>query len=119
MQDRHDADVAVFQPAPIGDVVPAAAEVAVDAEGGRDGAGEGGAAFDLGDGFEEPVDILLGSGVAPAVARLAEDLARAMRGRTLDADGHAPQRRRDVRPAAGRVRRSFGGHMMQLRICCG
>jgi hypothetical protein len=87
VQDGHDADVAVRQPAPIDKVPFVAGAKAVDTEFGRHGFRRHPAGLDLVEGLEQSGDVAFRLFGAKAFARIAIDLVEAVRGRPLDADG--------------------------------
>src|SRR3546814_790797 len=90
VQDRHDTDVAVAEPAPIDDVPLIPEEEPADAELRRDRMGNYIMRGDLPEGIEQSGDGVVRLLAAPAVPRMAIDLIEAMGCRLLNADGGHP-----------------------------
>jgi hypothetical protein len=94
VQDRHDADVAVGEPAPVHEVPLVAKDVAIDPERRRDGPREHGVALDLVERLEQTGDVALRLRLSPPLAGVAVDRVEAMRRRLLTrtANGLSPGR---------------------------
>src|SRR3546814_5913825 len=102
VQDRHDTDVAVAEPAPIDDVPLIPEEEPVDAELRGDRTGNYLMRGDLPEGVEQPGDVVVRLLASPAVTRVAIDLIEAMGRRLMDADGGQSR----LKPCCARDRKS-------------
>ena len=89
VQDRHDADVAVREAAPVNDVALLAEVEALDPELGPDRFRDDAPAFDPVERREQFGDVSLGLLGAPAVTGVAVDVVEAVGRGRLDPDGHA------------------------------
>ena len=76
MENGDDTDFAIAQPAPIDEVPLVAEEIALNAELGRDGAGDWFVAFDLLEAIEQASDIAVCPGRASSIPGVAVDFAK-------------------------------------------
>lgn len=86
VEDRHDTDVPVGQPAPIDIVPPVTKQVTLDAERCRNGSRCHAVGFDAIEGSKQIGDVAIGPPDSPAIPRVAIDLVQAIGGRLLDTD---------------------------------
>jgi hypothetical protein len=97
VQDCHDADIAVGEPAPVDEVPLVAKDVAIDPERRRDGPRQDAVALDPVERLEQTGDVALRLRLSPPVAGVAVDRVEAMRRRLLNPDGQRPQPRSRTR----------------------
>ena len=101
VKDRHDADIAIRQPAPIHDMAFIAEAEAIDAEISRHRPGQHTMRRNPAESLEESLDIALGLRGAELLQGVAIDVVQAARRRFLDADGrHAGALLRAITSAA-------------------
>src|SRR3546814_17561185 len=115
VQDRHDADITVAEPAPIDDVPLIPEEEPADAELRRDRTGNYLMRRDLPEGIEQPGDIAVRLLASPAVTRMAIDLIAAMGRGLLDTDGGHPGSNPVARDDL--VSRQIGRTSCRERVC--